>query len=185
MRKKRVNHQNPCFSKSVLEYLPAQRGPFSELWYLIREEDIEKRVQSQLVPSSEDLYSVIDEIREFRCSVFEGSCIQEGIQYMHMHLGGVKAEYRQTTTPREVAEEILNRIRHHWHSTRGVDCAPYISVLTESDLVIGFPISIYGLRTLAQLQQNYHALMIQKLDKECKQEKRVSQALTAFKQQRK
>lgn len=182
-----VYPENPCFSSAKLPvFQEVPQSPILRALHRIIYGDKEKEINPASQPSNEDILSILSNTRELKSFTIDGSYYDHGVHYVNITLGGIKAEYRKTTTPREVATDILVRSRHHWQLTRGTNqfCVPFITQLNENSLVIGFPVSIEGFKTVAHMQQQVALKkQIEKAEVMQKREQ-TKQALENFRQQK-
>lgn len=182
-----VTPKQSCFSILVPEFQEPQRTWYGRIAYLLFHQATEEQINYLLDPYPEDLKIVLDATREFSSYVIEDTTVKEGILYVNITLGGIKPEYRKTSTPRSIADDMLVRFRRQWQLTRcGNYCfAPFVSVLNARKLILGFPISIYGLRTLAKIQRTQKQLARIETAEKIQQEERVQKALSNFQKRNK
>ena len=104
----------------------------------------------------------------------------EGILYLSIVLGGVRANVMASKTREEVCHDILTCYRQYWIDTRGLDPAPFIPLITPKLLQLAVPISIQGYRTLAEIQNTQASVQHKCLEEQAELEMRKARALKNY-----
>ena len=140
------------FSRNVQEYLCKPQSSFKQVLYKWLHEKKEQEIIPLLDPTAEDVKAILAKTTAIENFCVEYSVVTDGILYLNIALGGIKANTIISSTRADVCQDILTCYRQYWMDTRGLDPAPFIPILTPRSLQLAVPVSIQGYRTLAKIQ---------------------------------
>lgn len=152
-----------------------------KLLYKLLDEKHEIKVNPLLAPTPEDMKEILSRVSAINNYLISTTITDAGIFYMDFELAGITADYMASHTPAELAREILLVYRSHWQETRGIDPAPFITMLTARAMQLAVPISIKGYRTLAKIQNEQLQTAKHNFDAQADKELRKARALKNYK----
>ena len=165
------------FSKDVTEYKREHEPLLRELCYKLFSEKREAKINPLLDPTPEDIKVVLANVEAIKNYCMDSARVVDGIVYLNISLGGIRAESIAKKVPRDIAHEILIAYRRHWIETRRLDPAPFITLLTPRAMQLAVPVSIQGYRTLADIQAAQRSVQAKMLADQAADESRKAKAL--------
>lgn len=168
------------FSTQVPQFLPTKRNIIQQIIFELFQRADYERVQHMRVLLPDDVDSILKNIGLARTYLIDKSFIEEGIQYVVLELGGIKQEFREVK-PYEVARQILIEYQHRWHTTRKINVAPFIPLLTSRKLILAVPVSEQGYSTLAKIQLEQYELAKEVLAIQSAEGDRLASAIKSMK----
>lgn len=159
------------YSKLVPEYLEKPKSTAEKILYRVLQQKSDEQINPLLNPTLDDIDEILSSIEEISTFCIEQYPTIDGVIYIDCKIV-ISSRALATCKPRELAEKILLKVRKHWQRHRGIDCVPFITTLTRTQLVLALPLSIQGLKTLAKIQAEQNAFAHYQLGERSRREQR-------------